>query len=75
MIDVPVFDMSGKKLGAEQIDEAVLGGTVRVQLLKQAIVAYEAAQRQGTFKTKTRAEVDGSSRKLYNFHIDNVDAY
>lgn len=64
-IEVPVFDMSGAQLGAEQIDEAQLGGKVRVQLLKQSVVAYEAAQRQGTFASKTRAEVEGSSRKLY----------
>jgi large subunit ribosomal protein L4 len=64
-IDIPVFDMSGARVGSERIDEALLGGTVRVQLLKQAIVAHESARRQGTFKSKTRAEVEGSSRKLY----------
>lgn len=64
-IDVPVYDMAGKQLGTEQIDDALLGGRVRMQLLKQAVVAYEAAQRQGTFSSKTRAEVEGSSRKLY----------
>jgi len=38
---------------------------VRDALLKQAIVAYEAGQRQGTVATKSRGMVQGSSRKLY----------
>jgi large subunit ribosomal protein L4 len=65
MIDVPVFDMKGASLGSEQIDEALLGGHVRYPLLKDAVVAFEASQRQGTVQTKTRAMVHGASRKLY----------
>lgn len=65
MIEVPVMDMKGQRLGSEQIDPKALGGTVRVQLLKQAVVAYRAAQRMGTVKHKSRAEVHGAGRKLY----------
>lgn len=65
MLEIPVFDASGARIGAEQIDADALGGRVRVDLLKQAIVAYELAQRQGTFASKSRAMVDGSTRKLY----------
>lgn len=65
MIDVPVMDMSGKQVGVEKIDPALLGGTVRVHLLKQAIVAYRSGQRQGTVRQKTRAETHGANRKLY----------
>lgn len=65
MIDIPVLNTKGEKVGQEQIDPALLGGRVRYELLKQAVVTYRANQRQGTHKTKTRAEVHGASRKLY----------
>jgi large subunit ribosomal protein L4 len=47
------------------VDEQVFGGKVNISLLKQAIVAYHANRRQGTVQTKTRAEVAGSTRKIY----------
>src|SRR5262249_39665076 len=60
-----VFDASGARVGSEQIEADVLGGRVRTDLLKQAVVAYQAGQRQGTFASKSRGMVDGSTRKLY----------
>src|SRR5207237_8180498 len=64
-LEIPGFDAQGTRVGSEQIDSDVVGGKVRVQLLKQAIVAYEGGQRQGTFASKSRGMVDGSTRKLY----------
>lgn len=65
MIDIPVIDAAGKQVGTEQLDPELLGGKVRIDLLKQAVVAYRANRRQGTVKTKSRAEKHGSSKKLY----------
>jgi large subunit ribosomal protein L4 len=65
MLNVPVYSMSGEKIGDESIDEALLGATVNTSLLKQAVVMYHANQRQGSAKTKSRSEVHGSGRKLY----------
>lgn len=65
MLSVPVYNMSGERIGEEPIDEALLGGAVNPALLKQAIVAYHASQRQGTVRTKSRSDVHGSGRKLY----------
>lgn len=65
MLEIPVFDASGARIGSEQIDSDALGGRVRVDLLKQAIVAFELSQRQGTFATKSRGMVVGSTRKIY----------
>ncbi len=65
MIEVPVLNTSGQEVGKFQVDEALLGTTVRPALLKQAIVRHHANQRQGTVKTKSRAEVEGSTKKLY----------
>lgn len=65
MIEVPVFNQAGEKVDTVQVDEAKLGGEVRINLLKQALVMYHANQRQGTVKTKGRGEVAGSTRKMF----------
>jgi large subunit ribosomal protein L4 len=65
MIEVPVFDQSGKQVETLQVDPAQLGGEVRKELLKQALVMYHANQRQGTVRTQARGEVAGSTRKLF----------
>lgn len=65
LIDILVVSPTGEKVGTEKLDPATLGGRVRHQLLKQAVVAYRAAQRQGTVQTKSRAMVHGASKKLY----------
>lgn len=65
MLEVPIYNQEGKKVGAYELDEQKLGGEVRPALLKQALVMYHANQRQGTVKTKARGEVAGSTKKLY----------
>ena len=65
MIEVPVFNQAGQEIEKIQVDEAKLGGTVRTNLLKQALVMYHANQRQGTVRTLARGEVEGSTRKIY----------
>lgn len=63
MIKVPVYNMEGKLLEELQIDEAVLGGRVSADVLRQSLVTHLANQRQGTHSTKTRAEVAFSDVK------------
>jgi large subunit ribosomal protein L4 len=65
MIEVPVLNTAGQEVGKFQVDEALLGGTLRPALLKQAGVMYHANNRQGTVATKDRGEVEGSTKKLY----------
>lgn len=64
-MNIAVYDMSGKQVGSYEIDPAELAPRVSKQLLHDAVVMYQANQRQGTQKTKTRGEVAGSTRKLY----------
>ncbi len=64
-MNLAVYDMSGKKVGSYEIDPAELAPSVSKQLLHDAVVMYQANQRQGTQKTKTRGEVAGSTKKLY----------
>ena len=65
MLEVPVYDMAGQQTGSVEIDPQVLGGRIRPQLLKQAIVIYQANKRQGTASTRSRGQVVGSTRKIY----------
>ena len=65
MIEVPVYNQAGEKVDTFQLDEAKLGGEVRINLLKQALVMYHANQRQGTVRTQARGEVAGSTRKMF----------
>lgn len=65
MIEIPVLNIKGEKIGSEKLDPALFGSRVRFELLKQAVVTYRANKRQGTVQTKNRSMVAGSTRKLY----------
>lgn len=65
MIEVPIYNQTGQKVETMQVDEQKLGGEVRKALLKQALVAYHANQRQGSVRTLARGEVAGSTRKMF----------
>ncbi len=65
MLDIQVVNMAGQKVGSMSIDENEFGGEVSKQLLHEAVLMYQANKRVGTAKTKTRAEVAGSGRKLF----------
>ena len=65
MATLPVFDRSGKQVGSYEIDPAVLAPRINKQLLHDVVVMYEANQRLGTFRTKNRGEVAGSTKKMY----------
>jgi len=65
MTILPVYDMSGAKVGDYEIDPQVLAPKVSKQLLHDVVVMYLANQRQGSNKTKTRGEVSGSTKKMY----------
>ena len=62
---LPVYDIMGAQVGTFEVDENVLGGKVRRRLMHQAVVMYQANLRQGTAKTKTRGEVNGSTKKPF----------
>jgi len=65
MIELPIYDSNGKKVDALKIDAQTLGGEVRYALLKQAYVITHGNQRQGSARTKSRGDIEGSTRKLY----------
>jgi large subunit ribosomal protein L4 len=65
MIDLAVYNTDGQEIDTLKVDEALLGGSVRYPLLKQAIVMSQANKRLGTAATKSRSMVAGSDRKLF----------
>jgi len=65
MISLSVYNKQGQEVETLQVDEQILGGRVRHQLLKQAIVMYHANKRVGTAATKSRSMVSGSTKKLF----------
>ncbi|HLF46560.1 MAG TPA: 50S ribosomal protein L4 [Chitinophagaceae bacterium] len=61
-----VLDIKGKKTGRSvELPEDIFGVEPNEHVVYLAVKQYLAAQRQGTHKVKTRAEVKGSSRKLH----------
>lgn len=65
MASLTVFDKAGKEVGKYEIDPAELAESINKQLLHDAVVMYQANKRQGSFKTKSRAEIKGSTKKMY----------
>lgn len=63
MATIPVRDSSNQAVGEVQVNDGVFDRAVRRSLLHEAVVEYQANQRQGTHSTKTRAEVRGGGRK------------
>jgi len=65
MARVPVFDVTGKDVGAVDLPPAVFGITPHTAVMHEALVAQLAGRRLGTHATRTRGEVAGSTRKIY----------
>jgi large subunit ribosomal protein L4 len=59
-----VLDTKGKELRKLDVDETVFGITPNIPVLHQAYVTQRANMRRGTHSTKTRGEVQGSTRKI-----------
>lgn len=65
MVSLPIYNRSGEKVGDYDIDPAQLAPRINKQLLHDVVVMYQANQRQGTFRTKSRGEVAGTTKKMY----------
>ena len=65
-MQVEVVDIKGQKTGRSvELPAEILGIEPNEHVIYLAVKHYLAAQRQGTHKVKTRAEVHGASRKLH----------
>ena len=65
-MQVEVLNSKGKKTGRSvELPEDIFGVEPNDHVIYLAVKQYLAAQRQGTHKVKTRAEVQGASKKLH----------
>ncbi len=65
-MQVDVLNSKGEKTGRNvELPEEIFGTEPNNHVIYLAVKQYLAASRQGTHKTKTRAEVKGSSKKLH----------
>ena len=65
-MQVEVLNKSGQPTGRKiELPEEIFGIEPNDHVIYLAVKQYLAAQRQGTHKVKTRAEVKGASRKLH----------
>ncbi|MEZ2445330.1 large subunit ribosomal protein L4 [Chitinophaga sp. W3I9] len=65
-MQIDILNIEGKKTGRTiDLPEEIFGVEPNNHVIYLAVKQYLAAQRQGTHKVKTRAEVQGASRKLH----------
>src|SRR5438552_11573368 len=65
-MQVDVLNIKGEKTGRTmELPDDIFGIEPNDHVIYLAVKQYQAAQRQGTHKVKTRAEVQGASRKLH----------
>lgn len=62
-MEIPVYSIAGQVIDHLAVDEAALGGRPNMDLIRQAVLMYEANQRVGTVRAKSRGEVSGSGNK------------
>ena len=66
-MQVDVLNIKGEKTGRTvELPDDIFGVEPNDHVIYLAVKQYQAAQRQGTHKVKTRAEVQGASRKLHS---------
>jgi large subunit ribosomal protein L4 len=60
-----VVNKDNQKVGSVDVADAVFAGTVKRDLIWEAVVQQNASERRGTHMTKNRALVSGSGKKPY----------
>jgi large subunit ribosomal protein L4 len=65
MPTVDIVDLQNQKVGELELADEVFGAEVNQALLYDAVRQFTASRRAGTHKTKVRAEVAGSGKKLW----------
>ncbi|MBI2593051.1 50S ribosomal protein L4 [Candidatus Daviesbacteria bacterium] len=62
---IPVYSLLGKEAGSLDLPKSVFGAEINKALLTQALRVYLNNQKGHYSNTKTRGEVEGSTRKIY----------
>ena len=65
MPNVPIIDLNNQEVGTLELADAVFSAPINEALIYEAVRWQLACQRAGTHKVKSRAEVQGSGKKLW----------
>jgi len=65
MATLEIRDRGNKVVGQVEVGAEVFERAVKPSVLHEAVLHFQAAQRQGTHDTKTRGDVRGTSRKPF----------
>ena len=63
MPSIPVVNIDGKKVESLELPEDIFGVEINQDILHQALMMYQAGQRQGNASTKERGAVSGGGKK------------
>ena len=64
-LEFPVYDIAGKSTGTQAVSDDIFAAKDNPTLIAQYIRVYMINQRQGNAQAKTRAEIVGSTKKIY----------
>lgn len=64
-LTIPILDLEGKETSSASLPKEIFSTQASDKLLAQYVRVYMANKRQGNAATKTRAQVVGSTRKIY----------
>ncbi len=65
MVTLKVVNAQGADQGTKEVSETVFDAEMNPTMVHDVVVAFQDAKRQGTHKTKTRAEVSGGGVKPF----------
>lgn len=60
-----IKSLRGGKVGKAALDTSAFESRLNPVVLREAVLMYEANRRVGTASTKTRSQVNGSTKKIY----------
>ena len=63
-MQLQVFNRAGEQVDTIEVDDQVFGIKPNIPVMHQVVVAHQANRRRGTHSTRTRGEVEGSTRKI-----------
>ncbi len=64
-VKLPIYDADGQQVDTYEVDTELFAKQINKQLLHDAVVMYQANLRQGTFASKSRGQVAGTTKKMY----------
>lgn len=65
MPHISLRDRAGEVVSTQELSARIFAAEINIPLVHQAIVRYQANQRQGTHSTLTRGDVRGTTRKWF----------